>query len=207
MNRILMRYFGRFQGRSLLIVIALLLLLLNVGRWMLASYQAGQADVEGKQARISQYRKTIALGDGLKTRLNDLLVRRKQVEHYFFRGPSEENVASIMQIEIQGLVTRSGLESESIRPMMQSSDRNREGVADEDLLEITIKMRLTGTMDQFLGFIDLLYGSSKFFLVESLNLKPYKKAGLKIALDLKGYYLLTQSGKAIVADKATGEKP
>jgi hypothetical protein len=53
---------------------------------------------------------------------------------------------------------------------------------------MVVKMRLTGTMTEFLDFMKRLYGDEKFFKVEKVTMRPFRKAGLKIYLEIKGYY-------------------
>jgi hypothetical protein len=90
-----------------------------------------------------------------------------------------------MQIMLQELVTKAGLEPESIRPMVSGTQKGP-----RDFHEISIKIRLAGTQSQFVDFIAQLYRSDKLFQVESFTLKPYKKSEMKIFIDLKGFYTL-----------------
>ena len=55
--------------------------------------------------------------------------------------------------------------------------------------EVVIKARLAGTLMQFMDLISEIYKGKEFFKIENFSLKTYKN-GLKIFIDLRGYYIL-----------------
>lgn len=184
------RFFSRFERRSLLIAAAVLLLLLNLGRWAAASYQARQVELESNTARLEQYLAVTEKTEELENRLEQLLRQKGQVEKYFFSGETADKIASAMQIRIQSMVTKSGLQSESIRPLRQGKDEGRgKDEAGQPLGEVLIKARLAGTLSQFMDFVAEIYRGREFFKIENFSLKPYKNSGLKIFVELRGYYI------------------
>ncbi|MBU0482370.1 MAG: hypothetical protein KKG47_14855 [Proteobacteria bacterium] len=190
----LAKYYNRHRRRAILIVAAVLLLVLNLVRWVNTAYQTRVAEAESTAERVEQYRFNARQIDQLKEELEKNLKVKAQVEKAFFTGVSDEEIASAMQIRIQNLVMKAGLESESIRPTRQAVDRNREGDAGAvPLEEVIIKARLAGTQQQFIDFLSDIYSSQQFFKIESFTLKPYKKAGLKIFIEFKSYYFLKNS--------------
>jgi len=198
----LTRFLNRFQRRTLLIAVAVLLLLLNLGRWVISSYDIRKTELESKLARLEQVRFVAGQSDILKERLAKTDKAKKQVEVYFFRGESGEKIASAMQLRVQALVSQAGLASESIRPTNQPSDKNRDFGGEQFLApgEVNVKARLVGTLEEFMMFQALLYKSKEFFKIEKITLKPYKKAGLKIFLELRGFYILAEKPVAEVSE-------
>ena len=186
------RFLNRFERRSLLIAVAVVLLLFNLGRWINSSYQARQAELESNWARLEQYGSVTGNVEQLKEQLDDLLKRKTKVEKYFFTGETDDKIASAMQIKIQSLISRTGMRSESIRPIRQKREAENEKGDDGPVLgEVVIKARLTGTLMQFIDLISDLYKGKEFFKIENFSLKAYK-SGLKIFIDLRGYYILPE---------------
>ena len=186
MNQLIMFLKG-LDRKILFLSLAGLLLLLNIGRLSLQAYNNQIAAAEEKQNLLAQYHETVNQLPTLKKRVARLKQKSVKLEQYLFSGSSEEEVSSAMQIMLQEQVTKAGLEPESIRPMVSSSSSK---TASRDYHEISIKIRLSGTLSQFVDFIAQLYRSNKLFQVESFTLKPYKKTEMKIFIDLKGFYTL-----------------
>jgi len=191
----LTRIFNRYRRRTWLLGLAVLLLLAKLGSLGLDNYQAREATLETRQVTLQQYRNLTANADELRARLKRLQAIRERLETRLFSGTSEEEIISAMQLNFQALVSTAGLQSESIRPVRQRSGRGAEGekaAKGEDLPgEVAIKARLVGTLSQYLELLAALEGSEKFFKIDSFTLSPYKKTGLKIALDLRGYFSTT----------------
>lgn len=181
----LIRYIGRHRLRPLLIILALALLVLNMGRWALARYEIKKENLENKTILLSQYKRSVGQIDELRKKVQYLERQKNQLNSKFFSGESEEQISSAMQIQLQEMVLKSGMESESIRPIRQAADKNKKFTGFSD---IVIKARLNGTLNQFMNFIAQLYNGSEFFKLESFALKPYRKGGIKVFLELKGYY-------------------
>jgi hypothetical protein len=187
------KYYNRHRRRALLIIAVVILLGLNLVRWFNTGYKSRIATAESSIERLEQYRFNTRQADELGKELGRYKRAYELAARTFFTGVSDEEIASAMQIRIQNMVLRSGLESESIRPIRQPSDRNKEGEADGvKLEEVIIKARLMGTQEQFINFLAAVYGAEQFFKIENFTLKPYKKAGLKIFIEFKSYYFLKE---------------
>lgn len=185
------RLISRFERRSLLIAAAAVLAVLYMGGLVVDSYKARQVDLENNRTRLEQYNTITDSTEGLEERLVNLNRQKEKIERYFFTGETNDKIASAMQIRVQALVSRAGLQAESIRPIRQRKEVSTEKESEAPVFgEVAIKVRLAGTFMEFIDFMSLLYKGKEFFKVESFNLKPYRNSGLKIFLDLKGYYIL-----------------
>lgn len=184
MNQIIMLIKG-IDRKILLFVIAGLLLAVNLFRLAANTYSNQVEEVEARKNLLAQYQSTVNKLPNLKKKVARLEQRATSLERYLFRGSSEEAVSSAMQILLQEMVTKAELEPESIRPMMSGTR-----TVARDYYEIAIKIRLGGTLNQFMDFMVQLYRSDKLFQIESFTIKPYKKTEMKIFLDVKGYYTL-----------------
>lgn len=184
MNAIVRRL-PKYNLRTVLIVVAAVLLAANVVRLLYAARRNMVAGIESKVATLESARRQKAALARLASGRKALEARAAAVEKQLFSGAGEEEVASAMQIRLQKMVAASGIESESIRPVPAAlKPGEKEGV----LIPMVVKMRLTGTMTEFLDFMKRLYGDEKFFKVEKVTMRPFRKAGLKIYLEIKGYY-------------------
>jgi len=194
----LTRIFNRYQRRTWLLGLAALLLLAKLGSMTLDNYQERVAVLEARQATMQQYRNLTDNAEELRFRLKRLQASRQRLMTHLFRGTSEEEIISAMQLNLQALVATAGLQSESIRPVQQRNSRGAEGEkAGNHPGEVAIKARLAGTLSEFLELLVALERSEKFFKIESFSLSPYKKAGLKISLDLRGYFITIPAGGGI----------
>jgi hypothetical protein len=198
----IIHFFARFQRRSLLIAAAILLIVVNLGRWVNDDYETRQGELESKMGQLAQYQLVTRKAEIFDERLTHLLGIKEQVGKYFFTGEDDDKLSSAMQLRIQSLVAKAGMQAESIRPMMQKTDGKRDKDDAGDVLgEVLIKVRLAGTLHEFMDFMTDLYRSKEFFEIESISLKPYRKTGLKIFIELKGYYILAgQSGNSEEAE-------
>ncbi|MFN2364901.1 MAG: GspMb/PilO family protein [Desulfurivibrionaceae bacterium] len=183
-------FFKRFQRRTVLIALALLLLVVYAGRWIDDVYDARRTELENRLNRLGQYQLDTAKAEIYEKRLQNLLTLRKQVDHYFFSGENDNKLSSAMQLKIQALVVRAGLQAESIRPVMQKNEGPDSAEKGEVLGEVLIKTRLAGTLGQFVDFMAELYRGEKFFYIEDVSFRPYQNSGLKIFIELRGYYVL-----------------
>jgi len=186
----LSRIFYRIGSRGLLLALAGVLLLVKLGFMLQESYVAKQADLESRQANLARHRKLAAKAPELKAQLQRLNDRREKLGKILFTGSSEENIISAMQLDLQALVTTAGLEVESIRPTKQKNAKAA-GKGEAELGEVAIKASLAGTLAGFQALLAQLYSSEKFYKIETVTLSPYKKAELKILMDLRGYFIVT----------------
>jgi hypothetical protein len=186
----LTRFLNRYRRRTWLLALVVLLLLLKLGSFLLGDYRERIATLESRQATLRQYRNLTADADELRDRLARLRERREKLVTHLFSGAKEGEIVSAMQLNLQALVSTAGLQSESLRPIPQKSARGSEGEQERTGLgEVAVNARLAGSLAEALEFLTLLAQSGKFFKIESMNLSPYKRTGLKIALELRGYFV------------------
>lgn len=189
-------FFARFQRRSLLIAAAVVLIVVTLGLRVNDAYNTRQEEVESKLARLAQFQLVSGESEVVDERLNHLLGRKKQVVKYFFTGADDTKLSSAMQLRVQALVAKAAMRAESIRPTMHKPDfkQGKDG-GGPVLGEVLIKVRLAGTLREFMDFLAELYRGKEFFEIENVSFKPYRKTGLKIFIELKGYYIIPgQSG-------------
>ena len=182
----------QFRSRGGLIAIAVLLLALNVGRLTVDYLNTRQEMLANRLTLLQQQRRLAAGIEALRARVAALEARKKEVESFLFHGESIETVASAMQIALQGTVAKSGLTPESVRPIMRG--RGKEAKEERQYRELAVKLRLAGDLAGLLDFIAELYRSKRLFVIESLVVKPTRKE-LKVLMDLKGFYVLTNGGE------------
>lgn len=184
-------FLERYQSRNLLIGIAAILLILTLVDRVNDAYEDRQGELAGKLAKLKQYQQVTMKAEGFNRELQSLRRVKAQTDRYFFSGENDDKLASAMQLRIQALVAKADMQAESIRPLLQ---RN-EGKQDKDgeinrLGEVVIKIRLAGSLQQFMNFMVDLYNGNEFFAINSISLKPDSKSGLKVFVELKGYYIL-----------------
>jgi Tfp pilus assembly protein PilO len=190
------------RTRNGLLVIVGALLLLNLGRLISGKYAEIEQGVESKQTLLSQYRLSIKDIDALRARVKQLEARKQQFESQLFHGATEKDVTSAMQIKLQEVLGQVGLQPESLSPVTRGGkdEGNPYG-------EVLIKIRLSGNLDGFVKFLAALDRMGSQFLLESVTVKPFKKDELKIFLELKGFYLLTEPPGSETAKKGHPKNP
>ncbi len=189
MNQML-QFIKGLDRKTLFLAVGGLLLLLNLGRLAVGTYQNQLDEVEAQQNLLMQYQKTADKLPALKKRVARLEQQGKKLEKFLFTGKTEEEISSSMQIMLQKMVTKAGLEPESIRPLKSSSKKDPQSIH-----EISIKIRLAGNLNQLIDLLAGLYRSKNLFQVENFTIKPYKQTDMKIFLDLKGFYKLSGDSK------------
>jgi len=189
------------RTRNGLLVIVGLLVLLNAVRLINSKYADILQGVESKQALLGQYRMSTKDIDTLRAKIQQLEIRKAQFETHLFRGETEKDVTSAMQIKLQEVLGRVGLNPESLSPATKGG--KEDGTA---YSEVVIKIRLGGTLENFMKFLAELYKMDSLFRLENLTIKPLKKEEVKIFLELKGYYLLNDPPKEESANKDTVKK-
>ncbi len=178
----------RYNPRLVLLVLALALLVVNLYSWLGGRFQAMKTEIETNVVRLESYQRQKRDLPSLEARTRELKARAAVVERRLFTGAGEAEISSAMQIKLQGMVMAVGIESESIRPV--AARGKAKGDDNAIIIPLVVKMRLTGTMPEFLDFLKLLYGDEKLFRIEAMTVRSYKKAGLKIFLEIRGYYQL-----------------
>ncbi len=183
---------ARLKTKPAILAILLSLALLNLGRYGVGKYQDYLADLESKQALLGQYRIMARGLEDLRQRVAGLAAKKEELDTVMFTGESVDEIASAMQLKAQELLAPTGLQPESLRPQPKNSDRN----ADKRYGEVTIKVRLSGKIEQFIAFLAEIYRLPQFFKIEDITMKPEKKDDIKIFFDLKGFYKITESAPA-----------
>lgn len=174
---------GQFESRTLLVAVVVILLILNASRMVVSYYNEKHQEIIEKAALLEQQKSSIQNLNQLKNRVAGLKRQKQRLEQYLFIGKSEEEISSAIQIKLQDIVTTSELEPEYIRPVRKGDKGN-----DENFGEISVNVRLSGTIDNFADFLKNLYNSKHLFKIESFSVKPFKETELKIVLEVKGYY-------------------
>ena len=178
------------RTRNGLLVIVGLLLLMNAVRLINGKYADILQGVESKQALLGQYRMSTKDIDAVRAKIQQLEARKAQFEKHLFRGESEKDITSAMQIKLQEVLARVGMNPESLSPVTKGGkdDGNPYG-------EVIIKIRLGGTLESFIKFLAELYKMEYLFRIENVTVKPLKKEEVKIFLELKGYFRLNEPPK------------
>lgn len=178
------------RSRNGLLVIVGLLLLLNVVRLINGKYAEILQGVESKQSLLGQYRMSTKDIDAVRARIQQLEAQKKQFESHLFVGATEKDVTSAMQIKLQDVLNQVGMTPESLSPATKGGKDDGSSYG-----EVIIKIRLGGTLESFIKFLAALYKMEYLFKVDNFTVKPFKKEELKIFLELKGYYRLTEPPK------------
>ncbi len=194
MNR-LSQLISRYRSKHLLITVALILLGLNMVRLATDHYEKQREEVSSRIALLDQYQVATRRLAGLRRSIPLLEKQKIQLESFLFNGETEDKITSVMQIKLQDLISKAGLEIESVRPLREASKGSGYG-------EIPIKVRLSGALNQFVDFLAGFYRSKQLFKIESFTLKPYKQKDLKLFIEFKGYYKLQTSEPKPDAKKA-----
>jgi hypothetical protein len=176
---------NRIGVKPLLIGLALVLVVLNIGRLSLGYYQERKETVESRLELLERQQASVQQLPELRRLVAGLEQQKTLFENYLMRGSSEEEIASAMQLMIQEQLVKAGLEPESLRPV-----RSGEAVKGKDYGVISIKVRSSGSLDEFIALLASLYRSRTLFQIESFTLTPQNQTELKIFIDFKGYYKL-----------------
>ncbi|MEJ2033143.1 MAG: type II secretion system protein GspM [Deltaproteobacteria bacterium] len=175
---------SRIGTKPLLIGIVVLLMVLNLFRFAVGSYENKKETIQARQELLARYEASLRQLPSLRSRVSALDRQKKMFQSYLFSGGSEEEIASSMQIMIQKQLVEAGLNPESLRPLRSGDTKGKE------YGEISIKVRSAGTLNEFISFLSNLYRSRQLLRIESFTLKPYNQSELKIFIDFKGYYKL-----------------
>ncbi len=185
-----LQYIRQVDRRHLLVFIAALLIVLNIGRWGTDFYQEKTEARETKLTLLKQYRKAAPKLPALERRLARLEAQHKGLDNYLFSGNSEEHITSAMQIKLQDLISKAGLAPEFIQPLRAKQSG---GTADQG--DMGIKIRMAGSLNNLLQFLKNLYSSKNLFKVESFTIKPYRQTELKIFMEVRGFYKIEKEAQ------------
>lgn len=159
---------------GLLTGIALVILLLS-------TYNSMTARLDDLEQQIFVDQKNVRKLHGLRLQVKQQKQQIGQIEQALFKGKDQDTVTSEMQIKVQAILQKSGIEPESLRPVSSKAITNT-------LPSVVLKLRLSGNMDQFTSFLVAIYRSRAFFHIEGLTIKPFQQDNLKIYMDLRAYY-------------------
>lgn len=196
----LSRFLAFARSRNGLLVIVGVLLLMNGARLINGKYADALQGVESKQALLGQYRMSTKDIEAVRSRVQQLSLRKQQFESHLFQGASAREVTSAMQIKLQQVLAKVGLTPESLSPLTRGGKGTELPYG-----EVIIKVRLGGTLDSFIRFLSELYRMDRLFKVDNFTVKPFKKEELKIFLELKGYYRLDEPPSAEEAKGGAGK--
>lgn len=174
---------GQYQRRTLLIALAVILLLLNGGRMAVTYYNESQHAIADKILLLAQHRASVQTLDQLQARVEILRRQQQRLNRYFVPGKSEEEILSTIQIKLQEMVSRAAMNPEFIRPVRRGG-----GAKNDDFGEISVNVRMSGTLNNFTVFLKNLYMSQYFFKIESFAIKPFKQDMVQIVLEVKGFH-------------------
>ena len=175
------------RTRTGLIIIVAVLAALNIGRLASDKYTEYVDSIESKRALLGQYKISTRDIDTLRQRVKKLEEIKSRFDAHLFTGTTKEDVTSAMQIKLQEILALSGVNPESLRPINKTRKKGEETAY---YGEVTIKLRLTGNLENFVKFLSELYRMKYFFTIENFVIKPYKKKEIKVFLELKGFYRL-----------------
>jgi hypothetical protein len=140
--------------------------------------------VQEQQLLVSQ--KSVAGLENLKQHLNLQKQQIHRVERSLFKGKSQDIIVSTMQVQVQSMLSASGLEPELLRPVVPRETGNK-------IQSVVLKLRLNGTLEQLKMFLTLLYQADSFFHIENLTIRAFRGDQLRFYMDLRGYYQLSSS--------------
>jgi len=184
--RQLIYWLQQFDRKTLLFVAAALLLILNLGRMSYNHYQGKLEEVASQKDLFEQYKTFAEKLPELELQVSRLEQQAGYLERHLFIGKTIDEISSAVQIMMQNMVTGAGLTPESLRPIKD----NRVESGEAGYEKMMIKMRLSGSLPQFVDFFSRLYGSGKLFLIERITLRSYKGDVLKSYLVIQVYYKL-----------------
>ncbi|MFO7760096.1 MAG: hypothetical protein ACQES8_09005 [Thermodesulfobacteriota bacterium] len=176
----------QFDRKTLLFGAAALLLIFNLGRMTYNYYQGQLEEVASQKDLFEQYKASAEKLPELEVRVSRLEQQAVYLERHLFIGKTIDEISSAVQIMMQKMVTGAGLTPESLRPIKD----NRAEAGKAGYEKMMIKMRLSGSLPQFIDFYSRLYRSGKLFLIDSITLRSYKGDVLKSYLVIQVYYKL-----------------
>lgn len=151
------------------------------------TYADMQLELEDLEQQLFVNQKQLGKLSGLQQEIKQQKQQIARFDRAMLKGESQDAILSMMQIQVQSLLTDAGLEPESLRPI---GARETGGAA---IQPVVLKLRLNGTLEQFKLFIAAIYRADSFFQIEGLNIKPFKLDQLKIYMDLTGYYQVSSA--------------
>lgn len=168
--------------KALLLILAGLLSLIALVAFLVSTYSTMETRLEELDQQLFVDQKNIRKLPGLRLQIKYQKQQIGRIEQALFKGADQDEVLSTMQIKVQAMLKRAGLEPESLRPVTSRK------TSANSLQSVVLKLRLNGTMHQFTTFLAAVYKNKTFFQIEGLTIKPFQQDGLKIYMDLRAYY-------------------
>ncbi len=179
---------GQYRNqKTVLLLAAAVLGLVMCVVFLLNTYNAMQVELEELEQQLFVSQKQLGKLSGLQQEIRQQKQQITRFDRAMLKGESQDAILSMMQIQVQSMLAGAGLEPESLRPV---ASRETGGAA---IQPVVLKLRLSGTIEQFKLFIAAIYGADSFFQIEGLNIKPFKLDQLKIYMDLTGYYQIASA--------------
>ena len=145
-------------------------------------YSAMKVELENIEQQFFLVQKHLNKTSSLRQQTRQQIQQLSHLDSSLLKGKSKDVARSTMQIQVQSMLTSSGLEPESLRPVTARESGN------ETIHSVLLKLRLSGSIEQFQKFLTTLYKADTFFHIEGLTIKPFKHNQLKIYMDLRSYY-------------------
>lgn len=184
----------RLDRKIILVALASLFLAVTLIRLSVGIYQEKSSAIETKQSTLLAQQKSSRRLPSLKREMARLGREKKRAETFLFQGPNADAITSTVQIRLQTLIAKAGLEPESLRPLGGKSSDSR-------INTINIKLRLNGTLENFVHLLAAIYRNDKFFLIKNCTIKPDSTKNIKVFMDLTAFY-----GTQVKAQPPTDKK-
>ncbi len=178
--------FALHRTRFILGGVALLLLLVNLATYGLDRYRERLVSIDNRQSFLARQRVTAARLPLIKEKLFLQETQRRELEKLLFRGRSEEEISSSIQVMLQRELAAANLTLESLRPRPESAS----GGPTADFSTVAMTLQAVGPLDGFTSFLAALYRAEQFLKVESFSVQYHSEDKVKVSLDLKGFYRL-----------------
>jgi hypothetical protein len=151
----------------------------------LSRYNDMQVELEDREQALFVNQKNVRKLSSIRQQIKQQKQQVIQFERALLKGQGQDKIISTMQIQVQAMLTSADLEPESLRPV---TTRETSGAVIQSAI---LKLRISGTFEQFNLFLATIYKADTFYQVEGLTIKPFKQDQLKIYMDLRGYYQIS----------------
>lgn len=176
--------------KTIIIGVAIFLSFIACVFFLMSIYTSMQVELENQEQQLFMDQKNIRKLNGLRQQIKQQTQQLTHLDRSLIKGKGQDTILSAMQIQVQSMLTSSGLEPEFLRPV---TSRESGGNA---IQSVVLKLRLSGTIEQFKNFLSAIYKADSFFHIEGLTIKPFKQDQIKIYMDLRGYYQTSSSNSS-----------
>ena len=187
---------SQYRNRKSGIIFTVIMLgLIACGFFLFSVYCNMETRFAEQEQQLLLNQKSIASLRNLRSEVRQQKQQIGYFERALFKGKAQDLIISTMQIQVQSMLSASGLEPELLRPVVS---RETGGM----IQSVVLKLRLSGTIEQFKSFLTTLYQAYPFFHIEGLTIRAFRDGQLKIYMDLRGYY---QVAKDVSSTPKRGE--